>query len=855
MGPRMVEEKKDTDKDRAELIAELNALRDFNSRLKDVVKRYEKVSGKKELYRSLYDLEAGKESLESLHDELMEKQREVELQGEELATQNEELRVQLEEINARDNEAASMNAALRESEERYRSLFEHMLNGFAYCKMLYDNHGNPEDYIYLVVNTAFGRLTGLENVVGKRATEAIPETIESHPELLEIYGRVAATGKPEHFENDFKHLGAWLSISVYSTGQGYFTAVFDNITERKQAEEALCESEERFRALADNIPNLAWMANADGWIFWYNKQWYDYTGTTLEEMQGWGWRKVHHPDHVKAVMEEWSSRIKAGQPYDNVFPLRGKDGNYRWFLTRVTPIRDAQGNIQRWFGTNTDITERKRAEEALRESEEKHRELVENANSIILRANRDGTITFFNEFAQRFFDYSETEIIGRNAIGTIIPASDSAGRDLATMLDDLLRHPEEYRTNTHQNMRKNGELVWVAWTNKAIYDDAGNLAGLFSVGNDITQLKRAEEALWETRDYLESLINYANAPIIVWDPGFTITQFNHAFEWLSGYEVGEVVGKNLKMLFPPGSIDESLEKIRSTLDGERWESVEIPILCKDGSTRIALWNSANIYGEHDKLLATIAQGQDITERKQAEKELKETKAQVELFLDLMGHDINNMNMAAMGFLELARETIDGDGKLDSANVDLLDSAFASINSSSILISNVRKLQRGRMGECKPEVYNLGALVGEVCEQFKSVPDKQVNISFGKANGVRVQANELLRDVFANLVGNAIKHSKGLASINISMNSEIKDGRRYCTVSIEDNGPGIPDLMKSVIFDRFRRGDTKAQGSGLGLYLVKSLVESYGGRAWVEDRVKGDYTKGAKFVVMLPAVDQ
>ncbi len=131
---------------------------------------------------------------------------------------------------------------------------------------------------------------------------------------------------------------------------------------------SLSESEERFRNLADNIPNLAWMADADGWIFWYNKQWYDYTGTTLEEMQGWGWQKVHHPDYVESVTEEWSTSIKEGKPYDNVFPLKGKDGNYRWFLTRVTPIKDNQGKIQRWFGTNTDITVRKKLEEELRES-------------------------------------------------------------------------------------------------------------------------------------------------------------------------------------------------------------------------------------------------------------------------------------------------------------------------------------------------------------------------------------------------------------------------------------------------------------------------------------------------------
>ena len=132
-----------------------------------------------------------------------------------------------------------------------------------------------------------------------------------------------------------------------------------------QINTALQDSEERFHDLADNIPNLAWMADETGWIFWYNKQWYEYTGTTFEEMQGWGWKKVHHPDYVKSVTEEWSLSIKEGNPYENVFPLRGADGNYRWFLTRILPIRDDQGRIQRWFGSNTDITENKLNEKKL----------------------------------------------------------------------------------------------------------------------------------------------------------------------------------------------------------------------------------------------------------------------------------------------------------------------------------------------------------------------------------------------------------------------------------------------------------------------------------------------------------
>jgi PAS domain S-box-containing protein len=141
------------------------------------------------------------------------------------------------------------------------------------------------------------------------------------------------------------------------------------LSEIQRRDEALQESEAQFRTLADSLPQLAWMAKADGHIFWYNQRWYQYTGTTEDQMVGWGWESVHDPVKLADVLEKWTASIKTGQRFEMVFPLRRKDGMYRDFLTLAVPVRDSHGKIVRWFGTNTDITAQRRAEEALRESE------------------------------------------------------------------------------------------------------------------------------------------------------------------------------------------------------------------------------------------------------------------------------------------------------------------------------------------------------------------------------------------------------------------------------------------------------------------------------------------------------
>ncbi len=205
-------------------------------------------------------------------------------------------------------------------------------------------------------------------------------------------------------------------------------------------------SEFDFHTLANSIPQLAWMADAAGYIFWYNQRWYDYTGTTLEEMQGWGWQKVHHPDEVGRVVERIQRAFATGEPWEDTFPLRSKDGEYRWFLSRALPIRDADGRVVRWFGTNTDVTEQRQMEQALRESEQ--RLAAQNARLAEMTADNARQ----TEVLRSILDGMSEGVFVADADGSLIlinPAAERMiGRPSEATLDATRRTSEFYRPDT-----------------------------------------------------------------------------------------------------------------------------------------------------------------------------------------------------------------------------------------------------------------------------------------------------------------------------------------------------------------------------------------------------------------------
>ncbi|HEX8549456.1 MAG TPA: PAS domain-containing protein [Cytophagaceae bacterium] len=240
-------------------------------------------------------------------------------------------------------------------------------------------------HIYELANELYQKIFNRteEQLIGRTVKEVFPE-IDGQG-IVELFDNVYSNGQP-YIANKF--LAKFDRTGSGKLEEGYFTFIAQPITDETGKVERILvhamettdevraiqlveESEDRFRTLADNMPNLAWMANPDGGIFWYNKRWYEYTGTTAEEMEGWGWQSVHDADQLPTVIERWKESIASGIPFEMVFPLKGHDGEFRPYLTRVVPIRIESGEIVRWFGTNTDISE------------------LENKNKQLLKINAD----------------------------------------------------------------------------------------------------------------------------------------------------------------------------------------------------------------------------------------------------------------------------------------------------------------------------------------------------------------------------------------------------------------------------------------------------------------------------------
>ncbi len=488
-----------------------------------------------------------------------------------------------------------------------------------------------------------------------------------------------------------------------------------------------------------------------------------------------------------------------------------------------------------------EIAERKRTERKLKRSWDFVQTIMDNMADPMLVINvSDYKVQMANGAARKHLKGNDPVAMSLTCYQAIhnrdTPCSD---QDEPCPLRQVIDTKEPARV-MHVHHDEAGDELFVDVVVTPIFDENGEVIQIIESSRDITEIKKTEKALRETSDYLEKLIDYTNAPFIVWNPESRITRVNHAFEHLTGYTSDELLYKNMQMLFPDSSIHETLSEIDRTLSGEYWELLEIPILHKDGTIRLTLWNSANLYGEDGKtVLAIIAQGIDITERKQAEEalkkyaeELKSSNELKDLFTDILRHDLLNPAGIVKGFTEVLLNMEDDEKKLH-----LLEKIEKSNEKLINMIQSAAKFAKLQsVDEIDFEEKYLDSIFNDVVNNFRPMLDeKRMTLDFVAEGTYPANVNPMIEEVFANIMSNAIKYSPQESRIIV----DILDSDEKWKVTVTDFGNGISDEDKPKIFTRFKRVDKSGvKGTGLGLAIVKRIIELHGGEVGVEDNPAG-----------------
>lgn len=520
------------------------------------------------------------------------------------------------------------------------------------------------------------------------------------------------------------------------------------------------------------------------------------------------------------------------------------------------------------------------------EAEVGYRALVEASTSAIVVLDPADRVLVWNPAAEQMFGYKKSE-----AVGASITRMDP-GEGLLSAVQDVkkpdspgnagLLGRDRIETEARRkdgstfpiDMSVFGHMVGSTWARTCIIRDITERKNaeealerkfeeleelneeLVTTQEELRQnydvLIKAEHAEHKTSQYLENLINYANAPIIVWDPQYRITRFNHAFELLTGAQSSSMIGKNLEVLFPDQFREEAMNMIRKATAGERLDVVEIPILRTNGTVRTVLWNSATLFAPDGKtILSTIAQGQDITERKQAElalqeyaDNLKRSNEDLERFAYVASHDLREPLRMVTSFSQLLEQNYKG--RLDADADEFIGYIVEGGRKMDALVNDLLEFSRITSRGKPFEPTDMNAVLGEVKKSLSiSISEHNAQVTTGPLPTIKVDHSQMVL-LFQNLIANAIKfHDDTVPRVSVHA---VQRGNEW-VFSVKDNGIGIDPEYHEKIFELFQRLHSRHDypGTGIGLAICKRIVERHGGRIWVES----EPGKGSTFSFTIP----
>ena len=616
-----------------------------------------------------------------------------------------------------------------------------------------------------------------------------------------------------------------------------------DISEKRAAEldrlnESLRQSEERYRSLAIATAQIVWTTNPEGEVVEDMPMWRAFTGKSEEELRGWGWVDSLHPEDRERTRAVWSEAVRARSVYETEYRIRKSDGEYRHFAARGVPVLQADGSVREWVGTCTDITERKRAEEALRRASAYNRRLLEASLDPLVTIGPDGKITDVNEATEAATGYPRAELIGKDFADYFTEPEEAREGYRRVFREGLVRdYPLEIR-------HRDGRVTPVVYNASVYRDEAGQVIGVFAAARDITAQKRAEAELRQ----MSHLIDLAHDAIFIRGRDGTIRSWNRgASKCTAGVgeeALGHISHDLLGTRFPV-----SLAELEDRLarDGS-WEGVLIHSR-RDGAQIVVASRQVLDREERGEPTVVLEMNSDITERKRADDELRRLKGELEervvmrtaqleaankeleSFAYSVSHDLRAPLRAIDGFCQiLVTEHAPG---LDGEPRRYLQRVSENTRKMGRLIDDLLHFSRlGRQAMTRQPVA-MADLVRQCLEELQGEREgREVEVILGELPPCRADA-ALLKQVWLNLLANALKFTRSRAQARIEAGSFARDGETVYFV--RDNGVGFDMAYADKLFGVFQRLHRQEdyEGTGVGLALVERIIHRHGGRVWAE----------------------
>jgi PAS domain S-box-containing protein len=620
-----------------------------------------------------------------------------------------------------------------------------------------------------------------------------------------------------------------------------------DITESKRGEAALRESEARFRTLASHAPVGIFQSDADGRTLFVNDNWCAMTGLSPEQARGEGWEKALHPDDRQRVLSGWNEAVRNGLASNVEFRFMRPDGIVTWLQGNAVPLPGADGTPAGFIGTVADITERKKAEEALRNSERMYRAIGESIDYGVWVCDAEGRHIYASESFLNLIGMTQEECQAMGWTQALHP--DDVDQTIAAWRE-CVRTGEMWDVE-HRFRSASGTWQPILARGVPVRDDRGEIIAWVGINLDISQLKKVEDELRESEARFRSMAD--NSPVLIWMNGLYGCQYvNKQYLKFCGATHEEVLGAGWTRFVHPDDVGSYLAMYEEAFKKRAPFESLVRLRRADGEYRWLTSTGAPRFGANGAFLGYVGCSVDFTDMKSSEESLREADRRKDEFLAMLGHELRNPLAGIVTGGQVLSMLDLGDEAREMQAVIARQASYMSQIVDDLL--DVSRIARGKLS-LRHQHVNLSQLLREVCDDYKrgrllgecnllcKTPAEQVWV-WGDATR--------LTQTFSNVIHNSQKFGDGPNEIAVTM--RLSDSGRRAEVVINDRGIGMTSETLGRIFEAFNQADTSLErsrgGLGLGLALTRGLVELHGGTVRAESEGLG---KGSTITITLPTV--